>query len=81
MPIGTVSCLLVRRMRMRVRENGGAQTPQRWVCGGEGMDVILPRSPGGITIKPASLQGSSEPGLDSRFPAFGSARSRREPDG
>jgi uncharacterized protein len=30
---------------MRVRENGGAQTPQRWVYGGEGMDVILPRSP------------------------------------
>jgi bifunctional DNase/RNase len=52
----------------RVRENGSAQTPQRWVYGGEGMDVILTRSPAGITIEPASLHDEVRAGLDSRFP-------------
>lgn len=52
----------------RVRESGGPQTPQRWLYGGEGTDVILTRSPAGIMIEPAVLDDEVRAGLDSRFP-------------
>lgn len=52
----------------RVRMKGGtAQTPQRWVYGGEG-EVMLARSAAGILVKPAPLPEDLQAGLESRYP-------------
>jgi biotin carboxyl carrier protein len=52
----------------QVRKSGSAQTPQRWLYGGEGRDVVLARSPTGITIEPAVLHDEMRIGLESRYP-------------
>jgi tRNA A-37 threonylcarbamoyl transferase component Bud32 len=51
-----------------VRESGTAQTPQKWVFGGEGHEVILTRSPLGRSVEPAELPEELRAGLDSRYP-------------
>jgi hypothetical protein len=53
--------------RARVLESGSAQTPQRWLYGGEG-EVILARSPAGIAVEPAVLHDDVRAGLENRFP-------------
>ena len=53
----------------RVARVKGTQTPQRWLYGGEGEDVILARAPAGITVEPAALPADLLAGLQSRFPA------------
>jgi uncharacterized caspase-like protein/biotin carboxyl carrier protein len=45
-----------------------AQTPQRWLYGGEGEEVILSRSPIGIIVEPSVLHDDIQAGLQSRFP-------------
>jgi hypothetical protein len=48
---------------------GAAQTPQRWLSGGEGA-LVLARSPAGIAITPATLPGELADALESRYPAI-----------
>jgi serine/threonine protein phosphatase PrpC len=52
----------------RVRASGSAQTPQRWLYGGEGKEVVLCRSPAGITVEPAEIHEDLRAGLTSRYP-------------
>jgi serine/threonine protein phosphatase PrpC len=52
----------------RVRSNSSAQTPQRWLYGGEGQDVILSRSPAGVIVEPAEVHEDLRAGLNSRYP-------------
>jgi bifunctional DNase/RNase len=52
----------------RVRAAGGSQTPQRWLYGGEGSEIVLSRSPAGIVVEPARLHEEVLAGLESRFP-------------
>jgi serine/threonine protein phosphatase PrpC len=52
----------------RVRSNSSAQTPQRWLYGGEGKDVILSRSPAGVIVEPAEVHEDLRAGLNSRYP-------------
>jgi Caspase domain len=51
-----------------MRNAGEAQTPQRWLFGGEGQEVMLTRSPRGITIEPEPPHEEIKAGLESRFP-------------
>jgi hypothetical protein len=51
---------------------GGAQTPQRWIYGGEG-EVLLARSSAGITVEPAPLAEDLRAGLQSRYPGMRTA--------
>jgi Caspase domain len=53
----------------RVQAAGGAQTPQRWVYGGEG-EVMLARSAAGITVEPAPLPEELAAALQSRYPGI-----------
>lgn len=48
---------------------GAAQTPQRWLSGGEGA-IVLARSPAGIAIKPAMLSEELADALESRYPTI-----------
>lgn len=50
-----------------VRENGAAQSPQRWVHSGEG-PIILARSPVGAVVTPARLPEHVRVSLDSPHP-------------
>lgn len=52
----------------RVRAVGTAQTPQRWIFGGEGREIVLTRSPAGLTIQLAELPDELRAGLQSRHP-------------
>lgn len=45
---------------------GAAQTPQRWLSGGEG-SIVLARSPAGIAIAPAVLPEELVDALESRY--------------
>jgi hypothetical protein len=51
-----------------VRKQGGKQTPQHWLYGGEGADVVLTRSPVGRKIEPAVLPDQLREVLESRYP-------------
>jgi hypothetical protein len=51
----------------QVQATGAAQTPQRWLYGGEG-GILLARNPLGPTITPASLPESLRAALDSPHP-------------
>ena len=48
---------------------GAAQTPQRWLSGGEG-SIVLARSPSGIAIRPATLPEELAEALESRYPTI-----------
>jgi hypothetical protein len=52
-----------------VRAVGVGQTPQRWLYGAEG-NILLARSPAGITVTAAPLAESIRQGLDSPYPAI-----------
>jgi regulation of enolase protein 1 (concanavalin A-like superfamily) len=51
----------------QVRASGAAQTPQRWLSGGEGQ-LLLARSPVGRPVIPAALPESLRAALDSPWP-------------
>ena len=51
----------------QVRASGAAQTPQRWLSGGEGQ-IVLSRSPAGRAVIPAVLPESLRLALDSPIP-------------
>ncbi|QGF24071.1 caspase family protein [Raineyella fluvialis] len=51
----------------RVRASGAAQTPQRWLSGGEG-EILLARNPAGRTISPAPVPDALRTALDSPLP-------------
>lgn len=48
---------------------GAAQTPQRWLSGGEGA-IVLARSPAGIAIRAATLPEELADALESRYPTI-----------
>jgi prophage antirepressor-like protein len=50
-----------------VLSSGAAQTPQRWLSGGEGA-IVLARSPTGIAIGPVTPLGDLDDALKSRYP-------------
>lgn len=52
----------------RIKDSGQAQTPQHWVYGGEGGEVILARSPRGVVVEPAALPDDLQASLESRYP-------------
>ena len=51
----------------QLRASGAAQTPQRWLSGGEGQ-LLLARNPTGRVIIPAALPDSLRAALDSPWP-------------
>jgi hypothetical protein len=51
----------------QVRASGAAQTPQRWLSGGEG-ELLLARSPAGRPVIPVALPESLRAALDSPLP-------------
>jgi peptide/nickel transport system substrate-binding protein len=51
----------------QLRLQGANQTPQRWLSGGEG-EIILARSPAGITVASVSLPDALRDALDSPYP-------------
>jgi WD40 repeat protein len=51
-----------------VQSSGAAQTPQRWLYGGEGA-IVLAHSPAGVAIPPAPLPEALAASLDSPYPA------------
>ena len=51
----------------QVRASGAAQTPQRWLSGGEGQ-LLLARNPAGRPVIPAALPESLRAALDNRWP-------------
>jgi nucleoside phosphorylase len=53
----------------RMSQASSEQTPQRWLYGGEGEDVILARSPAGAAVEPAKLPADLQAGLGSGYPA------------
>jgi flagellar motility protein MotE (MotC chaperone) len=52
----------------QIEKSGAKQTPQRWLYGGEGSEVILTRSPAGAIVEPATLPDELREVLDSRYP-------------
>ena len=48
---------------------GAAQTPQRWLSGGEGT-IVLARNPAGIAFTPATLPVELADALESRYPTI-----------
>ena len=51
----------------QVRATGAAQTPQRWLSGGEGQ-LLLARNPAGRPVIPTALPESLRAALDSQWP-------------
>ena len=53
-----------------VGREGSAQTPQRWLFGGEGQKIVLARSAAGRAVTPAQLPAELTENLESRFPGI-----------
>src|SRR4051794_35872745 len=51
----------------QVRAAGAAQTPQRWLAGGEGQ-IVLTRNPAGVPVTPSPVPESLRAALDSPHP-------------